>query len=89
MLNKDFKEFVALLNSNGVEYPPMRIDLLTGIDGVDFVDCYPRRANLAVGGVALPVLNFADFKANKRASGRAKDLADLESLDALPDGESP
>jgi hypothetical protein len=67
-------------------YPPARIDLLTAIDGVTFAECYPRRQMLAVGGVQLPILSLADFKANKRASGRARDLADLEALEPPGDG---
>jgi hypothetical protein len=40
---------------------------------------------LVVGGVKLPILSLADFKANKRASGRARDLADLEALEGSAD----
>ncbi len=36
---------------------------------------------LSVGGVRLPIIGLQDFKTNKRASGRLKDLADLEALD--------
>ena len=39
-----------------------------------------RRLRLV--GVPLPIIGIDDFKANKRASGRLKDLADLESLEA-------
>ena len=66
-------------------FPPARIDLLTSIDGVRFNECYSRRMSVPVSGVDLPIINLADFRANKKASGRAKDLADLESLDS-PDG---
>ena len=62
-------------------YPPGRIDLLTGIDGVRFADCYPRRQIVEVAGVELPIIHIDDFRANKRAAGRPRDLADLESLD--------
>jgi len=37
---------------------------------------------MQVSGVELPIISLADFRANKLASGRPKDLADLESLDA-------
>ena len=62
-------------------YPPGRIDLLTGIDGVRFIDCYPRRQTVNVGGTELPIIHLDDFKANKRAAARPRDLADLASLD--------
>ncbi len=62
-------------------YPPGRIDLLTGIDGVVFAECYPRRQMTSVAGVELPIIHLDDFKANKRAAGRPRDLSDLASLD--------
>ncbi|MDP2817441.1 MAG: hypothetical protein Q8O29_04005 [Polaromonas sp.] len=64
-------------------YPPARIDLLTSIDGVDFVDCYQRRLTVVVDGVELGFISLDDFKINKRAVGRYKDLADLEALEGL------
>lgn len=65
--------------------PPRRIDLLTTIDGVSFDDCFARREQVDLGGLVLNIIGLADFKANKRAAGRLKDLADLESLEP-PDG---
>jgi hypothetical protein len=62
-------------------YPPRRIDLLTSIDGVEFEACHARRFVLTVEGVDLPVIGLDDFKANKRATGRTQDHADLEALD--------
>jgi len=60
--------------------PPRRIDLLTAIDGVEFDACWARREQVTVDGVVLPIIGLEDFAANKRSSGRLKDLADLESL---------
>ncbi|CAM3898072.1 hypothetical protein [Roseateles saccharophilus] len=61
--------------------PPRRIDLLMGIDGVEFDACFARREVVAIDGLPLNFIGLDDFKANKRASGRLKDLADLEALD--------
>ena len=61
-------------------YPPARIDLLTSIDGVDFAECYLRRMTALVDGVELGFIGLDDFKTNKKAVGRLKDLADLEAL---------
>jgi hypothetical protein len=61
-------------------YPPRRIDLLGDIDGVSFSDCWPRRETIEWNGLSLPLISLGDFKANKRATGRLKDLADLEAL---------
>ena len=65
-------------------YPPGRIDLLTSIDGVEFAECYPRRLTVAVDGVALNFISLEDFKTNKKAVGRHRDLADLEALEGVP-----
>ncbi len=64
-------------------YAPARIDLLTSIDGVDFADCYQRRLIVVLDGVELGFISLDDFKTNKRAVGRHKDLADLEALEGL------
>ncbi|MBV8605202.1 MAG: nucleotidyltransferase [Pelomonas sp.] len=61
--------------------PPRRIDLLTSVDGVSFRACYDRREVVDVSGVLLNFIGLEDFKANKRASGRHKDLADLDCLE--------
>jgi len=63
--------------------PPGRIDLLTGISGVSFDDAWKNRVTLALPGVESPtaVLGRADFIANKRATGRAKDLLDIQLLE--------
>jgi predicted nucleotidyltransferase len=59
---------------------PFRIEILTQIDGVVFDDCITRAENRNVDGAAIPVISLNDLKINKRASGRPKDLDDLENL---------
>jgi hypothetical protein len=61
--------------------PPVRIDLLTSIDGVDFEPAWQRRKPAQVDGTAIFVLGREDLRVNKRASGRPKDLADLAWLE--------
>jgi len=61
--------------------PPLRIDVLTAIDGVIFTDAWPRRVVADFGGIAVPVIGREDFLANKRATGRLKDRADARRLD--------
>ncbi len=62
-------------------YPPLRIDLLTSIDGVEFEEAYERRLEVRLGELVVPVISLDDLRRNKHASGRAQDLADLEALD--------
>lgn len=63
--------------------PPARIDILSGITGVDFDQAWARRVPVVVDGHALSVLSKADFIANKTALGRPRDLADMAMLDEL------
>lgn len=60
--------------------PPSRIDILSGISGVDFDAAWARRLELEIGDLRVGTLGREDFIANKRASGRPKDLLDLELL---------
>ena len=60
--------------------PPMRIEIMTSIDGVVFEDCFPRKQMIELEGVKVPMISLDDLKRNKRASGRHKDLDDLEHL---------
>lgn len=60
--------------------PPRRIDILTSISGVSFDEAWPKRFVREVGGQALPFLGVTELIANKKATGRAKDLADLALL---------
>lgn len=64
--------------------PPLRIDILTQISGVEFGQAWTRRAHADFEGIRVPVIGREDFVVNKRASGRTKDLADLERLEPLP-----
>jgi hypothetical protein len=63
--------------------PPYRIDILTSISGVEFDEAWSDRTNAEVEGVAVPVIGRATFIRNKRATGRTKDRADIESLGEL------
>lgn len=60
---------------------PVRIDVLTSIDGVSFTEAWPERVATTYGGQDVPVISRRHLQQNKRASGRAQDLADLELLD--------
>ncbi|MDW3646036.1 MAG: nucleotidyltransferase [Bacteroidia bacterium] len=63
-----------------IGYPPFRIDVLTSIDGVDFVDAYPNRSTFEIDGISVNFIGLEDLKINKKASGRGKDIEDLKNL---------
>ena len=60
--------------------PPMRIEVLTTISGVDFAECYAQRTTAIIDGVEVNLISLHHLKINKKASGRLKDLNDLANL---------
>lgn len=60
--------------------PPLRIDLLTSVDGVEFEECFRRRVVDEIDGVQVNFISLEDLKINKRAAARHRDLNDLENL---------
>ena len=63
--------------------PPVRIDIITKIEGVSFDEAYPRALVTEWEGVTIRVLSLQDLLVNKRAVGRPKDLADVALLERL------
>jgi hypothetical protein len=59
---------------------PCRIDLITQIDGVLYSNA--NKVDVEIEGIVIPVISKSDFIKNKRAAGRHKDLADIESLES-------
>jgi predicted nucleotidyltransferase len=62
---------------------PRRIDILTRISGVDFQQAYGRKKTVSLEGVDVPIISLEDLIANKRATGRTQDLADVERLESV------
>src|SRR5436190_238689 len=60
--------------------PPLRLEILTSISGVEFSDCYRRRLQVDLDGIAVNLIGLEDLKRNKEASGRLKDRLDLDQL---------
>ncbi len=63
-------------------YPPSRIDLLTTIDGVEWHDVAAHAVEGTYGGITTRFIARGDLIRNKRATGRASDLADVAALDS-------
>ncbi len=60
--------------------PPVRIDILTFLSGMDWDAAAIHKVPDEIDGVPVFVIGKEDYIANKKASGRAKDLADIEAL---------
>ena len=59
---------------------PIRIELLTTLSGVDFNDCYEDCVEDEIDDVEVKIINLEHLKINKKASGRHKDLDDVNNL---------
>lgn len=68
--------------------PPNRIDLLTSISGVAFDEAWRTRVAGTLDGLPVAYLGRDALRANKLASGRAKDLADIEAIDRVAGSRS-
>jgi hypothetical protein len=61
-------------------YPPMRVDVLTSIPGIELEAAWQRRKEVEIEGAAVFVIGKADLVASKLAAGRDQDLRDAELL---------
>jgi hypothetical protein len=61
--------------------PPRRIDVLTRVSGLGFEEAWRNRTRHRVGNLEVPFVGRDDLIRNKRASGRPKDIADLDVLE--------
>jgi len=60
--------------------PPVRLEICTSISGVEFETCYQGRVTAVLDGVEVNLISLEHLRINKKASGRYKDLNDLENL---------
>jgi len=63
--------------------PPVRLEIITSISGVDFNSCYQQRNIGKIDGIYVNIIDLENLRKNKKASGRYKDLNDLENLPDL------
>jgi predicted nucleotidyltransferase len=77
----------ADLSSEGVVFQignsPRRIDIITNISGIKFEQAYANKTTISIEGIEVPVISLKDLIANKRASARTQDLADVEKLESV------
>jgi hypothetical protein len=60
--------------------PPLRLEILTTISGVKFTECFQEKLVAEIDGIKVNLISLKHLKLNKKASGRFKDLNDLENL---------
>lgn len=68
-----------------IDMPPLRIDIITNIFGVEFSEAWPDRLETSFGGVPAFVISRHHLITNKRTAARLQDLADVQQLEAASD----
>jgi hypothetical protein len=61
-------------------FEPVRIEVMTSISGVEFAECYREKLETTLDNEPVSLINLHHLRLNKKASGRLKDLSDLENL---------
>lgn len=69
------KDFIIQLG-----FPPNRIDILTGISGLTFDDCWKEKQEFIFEGEKIYFISLHHLRINKKESGRDKDNLDLQNL---------
>ena len=77
-----FRDFAESGNVVQLGVPPRRIDLMTTIDGVEFDAAWQSRFVSRIADCPVPFLAREELLRNKRATGRPKDLLDIQLLEA-------
>lgn len=78
MKPEEFAEYGMIFQ---IVVAPCRVDIISKISGVSYTDAVTRAVPKTIDGIPVRVISLDDLIANKKASGRAKDLADVEVLE--------
>lgn len=84
MLKEDFLKKGIITQ---IGYPPLRIDILNEIDGVDFKDAYDHKSIIDIDGQIINYIGLDDLIKNKTVGGRSQDLTDVNALKKLNNGK--
>ena len=77
LTSKDFAEEGFFFQ---IGVPPVRVDVIMGIPGIQFEECWNRRAVVDFEGLNVVFISKQDLIASKRAAGRPQDLIDADLL---------
>jgi predicted nucleotidyltransferase len=78
--NLSVADFTKEGNIIQLGYPPVRIDIINQVDGVNFSECFKNKKEITVEGLTLNFIGYEDLLKNKRKSSRPRDIDDIENL---------
>jgi hypothetical protein len=79
-LNLKSEDFTEGDNVVQLGYPPRRVDLITGIHGMNFKTVYADHVSITIGDVDISYIDLTNLIEAKKIAGRLQDLADIEKL---------
>jgi hypothetical protein len=79
-LGLTLEDFSTKDNVIQLGYPPLRIDILTSIDGVEFKEAWKNRLTITIQDLSINIIGLQDLLTNKHVSSRKIDKADEEAL---------
>ncbi len=74
------KDFLKPAYTTQIGYPPLRIDILNEIDGVDFKEAFANMQKIDADGLIINYIGLNDLIKNKQTTGRPKDVSDVQEL---------
>ena len=84
LANLSAKDFASAGFFYTMGNPPVRMDILMSITGVEFEEAWPRRVEVSIEDFVIPFIAKADLIIAKRAAGRPQDLIDADLLEQAP-----
>ena len=72
-----------------IGFPPRRIDILTSVTGLAFEEAWTSRVTHRIDDLEVPIIGRSSLLVNKRATGRPKDLADIDALEGHAGSDAP
>ena len=78
------KDFLKEGFVSQIGHPPLRIDILNSIDGVEFEKAYKNKLSIDLDNIRIHYIGLGDFIKNKQSTGRARDLADIRDIQNVP-----
>ena len=79
-MNILIEDFLKEDNIVQLGVPPNRVDIMTTVDGLDFMEAFRNKNNVEFEGVTIPFISLKDLITNKQSTARLQDLADAEQL---------
>ena len=74
---KDFSTEYKIIQ---LGYPPVRIDIVTTVDGLTFGECFAAKNETMIDDIKMNFIQLDHLKINKKIVGRHKDIDDLENM---------